>query len=72
VSVYSTVDKRWRNYTNLEILGGGTVALSADGSKLACVTRSTAESPSRLQFQDLKTGVVSIGPESTKNAGHIA
>jgi hypothetical protein len=70
VSVYSMIEKRWRDYTNLEILGG-TVAISADGSRLACVTRSTSEAPSRLQFLDLKTGTVSIGPESTKNAGNI-
>jgi hypothetical protein len=69
--IYSMTDKGWRDYANVKILGGA-VAVSPDGSKLACVTRSTAESPSRLQFLDLKTGAVSIGPESTKNAGHIS
>lgn len=69
VSVYSIIDKRWKDYANLEILGG-TVAISPDGSRLACFTRSTDEVPSRLQFLDLKTRMVSIGPESTKNASH--
>jgi hypothetical protein len=70
VAVYSVISKEWKDYANVQIVGG-TVAISPDGSKLACVTRSTAETPSRLQFVDLKTGAVSPGPESTKNAGQI-
>lgn len=70
VSVYSMIDKRWKDYANLEIWGG-TVAISPDGSRLACVTRGAPEVPSRLQFLDLKTGTVNIGPESTKNASRI-
>jgi dipeptidyl aminopeptidase/acylaminoacyl peptidase len=70
VGIYSMMDKGWRDYTNLKILDG-TVAISADGSRLACVTRSTAEVPARLQFLDVKTGAVSIGPESTEDAGDI-
>ncbi len=72
VGVYSMVEKQWRDYRNLEIQGG-SVAVSPDGSKLAYITRSTAEVPRpRIQFLDLKTGAVSIGPESMKNAGHIS
>ncbi len=71
VSVYSMISKEWRDFTNVELLGG-TVAIAADGSKLACVARSTAETPSRLQFMDLKTGTVGVAPDSTNNAGHIA
>lgn len=70
VSIYYMFEKRWRDYPNLEIQGG-SVAISADGSKLAYVARSTAKAPPRIQFLDLKTGAVSIGPESTKGAGHI-
>lgn len=70
VGIYSMIEKRWRDYPSLEIQGG-SVAISADGSKLAYVTRSTAEAPPRIGFLDLKTGAVSIGPESMKNAGHI-
>jgi Tol biopolymer transport system component len=70
VGVYSTIDKRWKDYANLEIQGG-SVAISPDGSRLACFTPSTDEVPSHLQFLDVKTGAVRIGPESTKDAGHI-
>jgi len=69
-SIYYMMEKRWRDYPNLEIQGG-SVAISADGSKLAYVARSTAKAPPRLQFLDLKTGAVSIGPESTKGARPI-
>lgn len=69
VSIYS-MDNGWRDYTNLETLGG-TVAISADGSRIAFVKGSTAEAPARLQFLDIKTGAVRIGPESTKDAGDI-
>ncbi len=71
VGVYSMIEKQWRDYRNLEIQGG-SVAMSPDGSKLAYVTRGTAEARPRVQFLDLKTGTVSIGPESMKNAGHIS
>ncbi len=71
VGVYSMIEKQWKDYRNLEVQGG-SVAVSPDGSKLAYVTRSTAEAPPRIQFLDLKTGAVSIGPESMKNAGHIS
>src|ERR1035437_9507174 len=55
VGIYSMIDKRWRDYPNLETQGG-SVAISADGSRLAYVTRSTAEAPPHIQFMDLKTG----------------
>jgi dipeptidyl aminopeptidase/acylaminoacyl peptidase len=70
VGIYSMIEKRWRDYPSLKIQGG-SVAISPDGSRLAYVTRSTAEAPPRIQFLDLKTGAVTIGPESMKNNGHI-
>lgn len=51
---------------------GGSVAISADGSELACVTGTAGESPSRIEFLDIKSGAVAIGPESTAGAGHIS
>lgn len=71
VGVYSMIEKRWRDYRHLEVQGG-SVAISPDGSKLAYVTRRTAEAPPRIQFLDLKTRAVSIGPESMKNARDIS
>ena len=71
VGIYSMIEKRWRDYPSLKIQGG-SVAISPDGSKLAYVTRGTAEARPRIQFLDLKTGAASIGPESMKNAGHIS
>jgi Tol biopolymer transport system component len=71
VGVYSRIEKQWRDYRNLEVQGG-SVAISPDGSKLAYIRRSTAGTPPRIQFLNLKTAAVSIGPESMKNAGHIS
>jgi Tol biopolymer transport system component len=70
VGIYSMIDKRWRDYPNLETQGG-SVAISADGSRLAYVTRSTAPALPHIEFMDLKTGAVSIGPETTRLDGHI-
>ena len=70
VGVYSLRDKSWRDYRNLKILGG-KVAISPDGSRLGCITRTTG-GPSRIQFLNLTTGTLSIGPDSTTNAGDIA
>ena len=70
VSIYSMIEKRWRDYPSLETQGG-SVAISADGSRLAYVTRSTGETHPHIQFMDLKTGAVSIGPETTRLDGDI-
>ncbi len=70
VGVYSMIEKQWRDYRNLEVQGG-SVAISPDGSKLAYLARSTNGAPARIHFLDLKTGAVSIGPESTKYTGDI-
>jgi len=70
VDIYSMTDKRWRDYPSLETQGA-SVAISADGSRLAYVTRSTAPALPHIQFMDLKTGAVSIGPETTWLTGHI-
>jgi Tol biopolymer transport system component len=71
VGIYSMIDKRWRDYPSLETQGG-SIAISADGSKLAYVTRSTAPAQPHIQFMDLATGAVSIGPETTRLDGHIS
>src|SRR5208337_1450165 len=70
VGVYSLHDKQWRDYANLEILGG-SVAISPDGSRLACSGQSADGLPPQLRFLDLKTGTVTIGPGSANNAGEI-
>src|SRR5258708_4466052 len=70
VGIYSLRDKSWRDFRNLEI-SGGKVAISPDGSRLGCITR-TAGRPPRIQLLDLVTGTLSIGPDSTTNAGDIA
>jgi dipeptidyl aminopeptidase/acylaminoacyl peptidase len=68
VSTWSAADQRWTDYNNLEI-AGGAVAISPDGSKLACVTRWRTDAPSRLEILDRKTGKLTIGPEILESAG---
>ncbi len=68
VSTYSMADNKWTEYKDLEIFRG-TVAISPDGSKLACVTRKMADAPSGLHVLDLKTGKVTVGPELWEMSG---
>jgi Tol biopolymer transport system component len=65
VGTYDIAGKEWRDYTELEIKGG-SVAISPDGSKLACSNMATE--PSLLHILDLRTGKISVGPEATKDA----
>jgi hypothetical protein len=68
VGTYDVADNRWTDYKGLEIKGG-TVAISPDGSKLACSYMATG--PPLLHILDLKTGKVSVGPEASKYAGSL-
>ena len=68
VSTWSAAGRHWTDEKNLEIVGGA-VAISPDGSKLACVTRWRTDAPSRLEVFDRKTGKVTIGPEILETAG---
>jgi len=68
VSIWSADSQRWTDENKLEI-AGGAVAISPDGSKLACVTRWRTDAPSRLEVLDRNTGKVTIGPEILENAG---
>jgi dipeptidyl aminopeptidase/acylaminoacyl peptidase len=65
VGTYTLADNQWAYYNGLEIKGG-SVAISPDGSRLACSHMSTG--PSLIHVLDLKTGKVSIGPETTKGS----
>ena len=60
VSTYSMAGKKWTEYKGLEIFGG-PVAISPDGSRLACSVM--AEAPYGLHILDLKTGKITVGPE---------
>lgn len=53
-SVYSTADKTWTFYNELSIYDG-SVAISPDGSKLACITRLKAGEIGRISILDLHT-----------------
>jgi len=68
VGTYSMADSRWTDYKGLEVFDGD-VAISADGSKLACVTRSIAGAPSHIRILDVKAGKVTVAPEAADNAG---
>jgi Tol biopolymer transport system component len=65
VGTYTIADNQWTYYKELEIKGG-SVAISPDGSKLACSHMSTG--PSLIHILDLKTGKISVGPETTKGS----
>jgi Tol biopolymer transport system component len=68
VGTYSIADNKWTDYKELEIKGG-SVAISPDGSKLACSYMATG-SP-LLHILNLETGKVSVGPEESKYAGSL-
>jgi len=68
VGIYSMTDKRWTDYKDLVVFGD-TVAISPDGSKLACAIRKVSGAPSHFRFLDLRTGKITVGPQSSDNAG---
>jgi hypothetical protein len=68
VGTYRVADGEWKEYPELEIMGG-TVAISPDGTKVAC--SKMAEGEALLHILDLKTGKIWVGPESTKGAGFL-
>jgi dipeptidyl aminopeptidase/acylaminoacyl peptidase len=69
VSTYSMTDKKWTEYKDLQIRGG-SVAISPDGSKVAC--SSMAGAPYGLHILDVKTGKVTVGPETADGAGSMS
>lgn len=60
VSTYSATDKKWTQYPGLE-LTRGTVSISPDGTRLACVARTTPNGPTLFRVLDLKTGKITVG-----------
>jgi hypothetical protein len=60
VGIYSTKDKRWTD-TSLQVTGG-PAALSADGSRLACLSIGTPDASARIQVLDLRDGTVKTRP----------
>jgi dipeptidyl aminopeptidase/acylaminoacyl peptidase len=68
VGTYDMTDNRWTDYNQLQIKGG-SIAISPDGSKLAC--SNMAVGPSLLHILDVKTGKISVGPEVTKSDGSL-
>jgi hypothetical protein len=69
VGTYSLVDNEWTEYKEL-VIKGGSVAISPDGSKLAC--SKMAEGDALLHILDLKTGKIWVGPEMTKDAAFLS
>lgn len=68
VSTFSVSDNKWKEYKDLVVFDG-SIAISPDGSKLACFTRELAGAPSRLRVLDIRTGGISAGPKLSENAG---
>lgn len=71
VGTYSVATAKWTAYADLAVFGG-TIAISPDGSRLACAWSPRAGATSILRFLDLKTGTISTGPESTRDGGEIS
>ena len=67
VSTYSMADNRWTDHQELEVVVG-SIAISPDGSQLACVTREMPGAPAGLRILDLKSGKVTVGPEMPERA----
>ena len=68
VSTYSTTDDKWTDHTGFEIRSA-SVAISPDGSKLACFVRKTPDSPSGLRVIELKTGKVAASSQVPERDG---
>jgi len=68
VGTYNMADTRWTEYSELQIKGG-SIAISPDGSRVACSNMATG--PSLLHILDLKTGKITVGPEVTKYDGFL-
>lgn len=68
VGVYSLNDKKWTDYSDLRVFDG-SVAISPNGAKLACITRNVAGGKSHVSVLDLKTGKIRVTSEATVNAG---
>jgi hypothetical protein len=68
VTTYSTTDQKWADYKDLAVFDG-SVSISPDGNKLACITRRVAGAPSHLTILDVRTRTVTAEPKSSDNAG---
>lgn len=69
VGTYDSAVARWTYYRALEIKGG-SIAISPDGSKVAC--SEMADGPPLLHILDLKTGRLVVGPEVARDQGFLA
>ena len=69
VGTYSLVDGAWTEYRQLAIKGG-SVAISPDGTRLAC--SKMAEGETQLHILDLKSGKVWVGPDATMDATFLS
>ena len=67
VSTYSISENKWTSYNDLDVFDG-TVAISPDGTKLACITRKKAGGISQLRILNLRTGQITASSESGMNA----
>ncbi len=72
VGTYSVAEHRWTEYPDLE-LSHGAVSISPDGTKLACVARTSPNGPSLFRILDLMTRKITDGqPPSQKSNNSIS
>jgi hypothetical protein len=72
VGTYSVADHRWTEYPGLE-LSHGAVSISPDGTKLACVARTSPNGPGLFRILDLTTRKITDGqPPSQKSDNSIS
>jgi Tol biopolymer transport system component len=67
VGTYSMTYHKWTEYAGLE-LSHGAVSISPDGTKLACVARTTPEGATFFRILDLKTGKITVGQQPSQKS----
>jgi dipeptidyl aminopeptidase/acylaminoacyl peptidase len=68
VGTFAISENQWVQHKDLEIYYGA-VAITPDGSKLACLTGNSAGAPGQLTILDLKSGKITRGPKASDGAG---
>jgi WD40 repeat protein len=70
VSTFSMTENKWTDHTELDVLAG-TVAISPDGTKIACDTPASDSAPAGPRILDLKTGKITSIPTLSQEAARF-
>ena len=67
-ATYTIRDNRWAVYKQTSYTNG-VIAISPNGTTLACLEFKTDEAPAQFHFLDLPTGKMTAGPKLEQDAG---